>query len=145
MQYMYQVHTLSIFPYFRKAKEWPWEKKHNKAFFRGSRTSAERDPLVLLSRAEPDLVDAQYTKNQAYKSEKVRSFTPSKSAFSRLGILWTGFPTLLLITLYCSQSFWNWNMIIHVLPEILRPVIFISGYPWNGPSHRNQTWRALSL
>ncbi len=61
----------------RKAKEWPWEKKHNKAFFRGSRTSAERDPLVLLSRAEPDLVDAQYTKNQAYKSEKVTELTCS--------------------------------------------------------------------
>ena len=40
-------------------------------FFRGSRTSADRDPLILLSRAQPDLVDAQYTKNQAYKSEKV--------------------------------------------------------------------------
>ena len=55
----------------RKAKEWPWEKKHNMGFFRGSRTSADRDPLILLSRAQPDLVDAQYTKNQAYKSEKV--------------------------------------------------------------------------
>ncbi len=78
---------MEYFSCFRKAKEWPWEKKHNKAFFRGSRTSAERDPLVLLSRAEPDLVDAQYTKNQAYKSEKVRNVTPSKSAFSRLGSL----------------------------------------------------------
>ena len=37
--------------------------------FRGSRTSDERDPLVLLSRRRPDLVDAQYTKNQAWKSE----------------------------------------------------------------------------
>ncbi|XP_070577537.1 protein O-glucosyltransferase 1-like [Ptychodera flava] len=53
-----------------EAKKWPWEKKHTKAFFRGSRTSAERDPLVLLSREEPDLVDAQYTKNQAWKSDK---------------------------------------------------------------------------
>ncbi|XP_066283817.1 protein O-glucosyltransferase 1-like [Branchiostoma lanceolatum] len=54
-----------------KANEaWPWEKKEDKAFFRGSRTSAERDPLVLLSRAEPELVDAQYTKNQAWKSDK---------------------------------------------------------------------------
>ena len=35
------------------------------------RTSAERDPLILLSRESPDLVDAQYTKNQAWKSEKV--------------------------------------------------------------------------
>ena len=55
----------------RKADEFPWDKKLNKGLFRGSRTSAERDPLVLLSRSEPDLVDAQYTKNQAWKSEKV--------------------------------------------------------------------------
>nr|CAG4647963.1 EOG090X07KN [Moina brachiata] len=47
----------------------PWEKKHTKAFFRGSRTSSERDPLVLLSREDPSLVDAQYTKNQAWRSE----------------------------------------------------------------------------
>jgi len=40
-----------------------------KAFFRGSRTSAERDPLVILSRKEPKLVDASYTKNQAWKSD----------------------------------------------------------------------------
>ncbi|XP_052779208.1 protein O-glucosyltransferase 1-like [Mya arenaria] len=52
----------------RAAKKWPWEKKHNKGYFRGSRTSAERDPLIRLSRAEPDLVDAEYTKNQAWKS-----------------------------------------------------------------------------
>jgi hypothetical protein len=50
---------------------WPWEKKHSKGFFLGSRTSAERDPLVLLSRSEPDLVDARYTKNQAWKSDAV--------------------------------------------------------------------------
>ena len=47
----------------------PWNKKESKAFFRGSRTSDERDPLVLLSRKNPDLVDAQYTKNQAWRSE----------------------------------------------------------------------------
>jgi len=52
------------------AKKWPWSKKLNKAFFRGSRTSDERDPLVLLSRKQPELVDAQYTKNQAWKSDK---------------------------------------------------------------------------
>ncbi|VEN60863.1 unnamed protein product [Callosobruchus maculatus] len=46
-----------------------WEDKIPKAFFRGSRTSAERDPLVLLSREQPGLVDAQYTKNQAWKSD----------------------------------------------------------------------------
>ena len=56
---------------YRKAKERPWDKKQPKAFFRGSRTSAERDPLVLLSRSHPDLVDAQYTKNQAWKSDAV--------------------------------------------------------------------------
>lgn len=36
-----------------------------------ARTSAERDPLILLSRENPDLIDAEYTKNQAWKSEKV--------------------------------------------------------------------------
>ncbi|XP_053660590.1 O-glucosyltransferase rumi homolog [Anopheles marshallii] len=45
-----------------------WDSKESKAFFRGSRTSDERDALVLLSRAQPSLVDAQYTKNQAWKS-----------------------------------------------------------------------------
>ena len=39
------------------------------------RTSAERDPLVLLSRESPGLVDAQYTRNQAWKSEEVRLST----------------------------------------------------------------------
>lgn len=53
----------------RAAKNWPWEKKKNKGFFRGSRTSSERDPLILLSRSNPELVDAEYTKNQAWKSE----------------------------------------------------------------------------
>lgn len=48
----------------------PWEVKSDKAFFRGSRTSGERDSLVLLSRKCPDLVDASYTKNQAWKSPK---------------------------------------------------------------------------
>lgn len=52
------------------AEKFPWEKKKSKAFFRGSRTSDERDPLVLLSRKNPSLVNAQYTKNQAWKSPK---------------------------------------------------------------------------
>nr|XP_014347455.1 PREDICTED: protein O-glucosyltransferase 1 isoform X3 [Latimeria chalumnae] len=52
------------------AEQWPWQKKISKGFFRGSRTSAERDPLILLSREDPNLVDAEYTKNQAWKSEK---------------------------------------------------------------------------
>lgn len=58
--------------HFRAGQSQPWEKKQSKAFFRGSRTSAERDPLILLSRSKPDLVDAQYTKNQAWKSDAVR-------------------------------------------------------------------------
>lgn len=53
------------------ADEISWEKKIGKALFRGSRTSPERDPLVLLSREEPDLADAQYTKNQAWKTDAV--------------------------------------------------------------------------
>ncbi|KAK1343922.1 hypothetical protein QTO34_014478 [Cnephaeus nilssonii] len=34
------------------------------------KTSPERDPLILLSRKNPKLVDAEYTKNQAWKSMK---------------------------------------------------------------------------
>lgn len=59
----------------RKAKQFPWDKKESIAFFRGSRTSSERDPLVLLSREKPELADAQYTKNQAWKSSAVRYYT----------------------------------------------------------------------
>ncbi|XP_076004955.1 protein O-glucosyltransferase 1 [Genypterus blacodes] len=54
----------------KSAALWPWKKKESKGFFRGSRTSPERDPLVLLSREDPELVDAEYTKNQAWKSER---------------------------------------------------------------------------
>ncbi|XP_068766359.1 protein O-glucosyltransferase 1 isoform X2 [Struthio camelus] len=54
----------------RSAEKWPWMKKISKGYFRGSRTSPERDPLILLSRENPELVDAEYTKNQAWKSEK---------------------------------------------------------------------------
>ncbi|XP_014258469.1 O-glucosyltransferase rumi homolog [Cimex lectularius] len=50
--------------------KWPWEKKLNIAFFRGSRTSSERDNLIRLSRSDPTLLDAAYTKNQAWKSDK---------------------------------------------------------------------------
>lgn len=50
------------------AKKWPWSSKKPVAFFRGSRTSPERDGIVLLSREQPHLVDAHYTKNQAWKS-----------------------------------------------------------------------------
>lgn len=63
----------------KAAAAWPWEKKHNKAFFLGSRTSDERDPLILLSRAEPELVDARYTKNQAWKSDKDTLGMPAAS------------------------------------------------------------------
>ena len=52
------------------ASKWPWDKKQQQAFFRGSRTSGERDNLVLLSREQPKLFDASYTKNQAWKSKK---------------------------------------------------------------------------
>ena len=44
----------------------PWNKKSDVGFFRGSRTSRERDPLILLSRKSPQLVDAKFTKNQVY-------------------------------------------------------------------------------
>ncbi|XP_048865291.1 protein O-glucosyltransferase 1 [Brienomyrus brachyistius] len=54
----------------RSSAQWPWKDKESKGFFRGSRTSPERDPLILLSREDPQLVDAEYTKNQAWKSEK---------------------------------------------------------------------------
>lgn len=54
----------------KAADEWPWEKKKPKAFFRGSRTSSERDPLVYLSWQESSLFDAHYTKNQAYKGKE---------------------------------------------------------------------------
>ena len=54
----------------RAAEETPWERKKEVGMFRGSRTSSERDPLVRLSRACPGLVDARYTKNQAWRSVK---------------------------------------------------------------------------
>ncbi|XP_040034875.1 protein O-glucosyltransferase 1 isoform X1 [Gasterosteus aculeatus] len=54
----------------KSSARWPWKQKVSKGFFRGSRTSPERDPLILLSREAPQLVDAEYTKNQAWKSER---------------------------------------------------------------------------
>ncbi|KAL1514356.1 hypothetical protein ABEB36_003625 [Hypothenemus hampei] len=53
-----------------------WEDKIPKVFFRGSRTCSERDSLVLLSREDPELVDAQYTKNQAWKSDVDTLYAP---------------------------------------------------------------------
>merc|ERR1711994_484353 len=50
-------------------KKYPWEKKSDVGFFRGSRTSRERDPLILLSIKSPKLVDAKFTKNQSWKSK----------------------------------------------------------------------------
>ena len=41
-----------------------WHEKADVGFFRGSRTSSDRDQLILLSRRSPDLVDAKFTKNQ---------------------------------------------------------------------------------
>lgn len=52
-----------------EAKKYPWNEKLNKGFFRGSRTSSERDALIMLSRKNLKLVDAAYTKNQAWKSD----------------------------------------------------------------------------
>ncbi|RWS14624.1 hypothetical protein B4U79_09727 [Dinothrombium tinctorium] len=46
-----------------------WEMKKPIAFFRGSRTSSERDPLIYLSRKNPDIIEARYTKNQAWRSK----------------------------------------------------------------------------
>ncbi|XP_034951396.1 O-glucosyltransferase rumi homolog [Chelonus insularis] len=60
----------------KASKDIPWEKKKNQAFFRGSRTSSERDNLILLSRKKPHLVDAQYTKNQAWKSDADTLYQP---------------------------------------------------------------------
>ncbi|CAD6994429.1 unnamed protein product [Ceratitis capitata] len=54
----------------KSALKTSWTEKLPIGFFRGSRTSDERDALILLSRRRPDLVDAQYTKNQAWKSPK---------------------------------------------------------------------------
>ncbi|KAJ3654915.1 hypothetical protein Zmor_014067 [Zophobas morio] len=59
-----------------------WSDKISKGFFRGSRTSSERDPLVLLSREKPNLVDAQYTKNQAWKSDADTLHQPPASEVS---------------------------------------------------------------
>ncbi|XP_044266368.1 O-glucosyltransferase rumi homolog isoform X2 [Tribolium madens] len=66
----------------KKGNETPWDEKIPKGFFRGSRTSAERDPLVLLSREKPELVDAQYTKNQAWKSDADTLHQPPASEVS---------------------------------------------------------------
>lgn len=63
----------------KSARKWPWAEKISKGFFRGSRTTEERDPLILLSRKNPDLIDAEYTKNQAWRSEKdTLGRTPAK-------------------------------------------------------------------
>ncbi|XP_038073249.1 protein O-glucosyltransferase 1-like isoform X1 [Patiria miniata] len=66
----------------KEAKKLTWDKKETKAFFRGSRTSAERDPLILLSRDDRDLVDAQYTKNQAWKSDADTLYMPPATEVS---------------------------------------------------------------
>ncbi|KAJ2946339.1 hypothetical protein O0L34_g12376 [Tuta absoluta] len=63
-------------------KKWPWKKKVEKAFFRGSRTSEERDALIYLSRSNPDLVDAKYTKNQAWKSDADTLYEPPAAEVS---------------------------------------------------------------
>jgi len=45
-----------------------WDDTRRISFFRGSRTSAERDPLVKLGIEHPDKIEAKYTKNQAWRS-----------------------------------------------------------------------------
>ncbi|MPC32121.1 O-glucosyltransferase rumi [Portunus trituberculatus] len=64
------------------SKKWQWQIKKTQAFFRGSRTSSERDPLIYLSRDSPHLVNAQYTKNQAWKSDADTLFAPPASEVS---------------------------------------------------------------
>lgn len=66
----------------KTVEKWPWEAKKPIAFFRGSRTSAERDPLVILSREQPDLVNGQYTKNQAWRSNADTLGAPPASEVS---------------------------------------------------------------
>ncbi|CAK9801958.1 O-glucosyltransferase rumi homolog [Anthophora quadrimaculata] len=66
----------------KASKNASWEKKESKAFFRGSRTSSERDNLILLSRKKPNLVDAQYTKNQAWKSDEDTLYAPPAAEVS---------------------------------------------------------------
>lgn len=87
----------------RAAGKWPWEKKYSKGYFRGSRTSDERDPLIRLSRKEPGLVDAEYTKNQAWRSKEVWfywTFCNHKEMFKSEKVvcvffsLWTFIPLL---------------------------------------------------
>eukprot|EP00823_Brevimastigomonas_motovehiculus_P001155 TRINITY_DN11684_c0_g1_i1.p1 TRINITY_DN11684_c0_g1~~TRINITY_DN11684_c0_g1_i1.p1 ORF type:complete len:423 (+),score=97.60 TRINITY_DN11684_c0_g1_i1:80-1348(+) len=41
-----------------------WTEKKPVAFFRGGRTSTERDPLIRLSVSKPDLVEARYVRGQ---------------------------------------------------------------------------------
>uniref|UniRef100_A0A914RXZ7 Glycosyl transferase CAP10 domain-containing protein n=1 Tax=Parascaris equorum TaxID=6256 RepID=A0A914RXZ7_PAREQ len=53
------------------AKRIEWARRKPIAFFRGSRTNALRDRLILLSRRLPNLIDAKYTRNQAWRSVKV--------------------------------------------------------------------------
>ncbi|XP_012251233.2 O-glucosyltransferase rumi homolog [Athalia rosae] len=64
------------------SKKRPWKAKEDRAFFRGSRTSNERDNLVMLSRRRPDLVEARYTKNQAWKSEADTLYKPPADEIS---------------------------------------------------------------
>lgn len=67
----WDIHRKSLTDEYKK---WPWENKIPVGFFRGSRTSSERDFLILLSRESPDIVDAAYTRNQAWKSDKVQFY-----------------------------------------------------------------------
>ncbi|VDK55720.1 unnamed protein product, partial [Anisakis simplex] len=53
-----------------KADDIEWNQRKSIAFFRGSRTNAVRDRLILLARRSPSQLDARYTKNQAWRSVK---------------------------------------------------------------------------
>ncbi|XP_018430999.1 PREDICTED: protein O-glucosyltransferase 1 [Nanorana parkeri] len=113
----------------RAAVRWPWEKKTSKGYFRGSRTSPERDPLILLSRENPDLVDAEYTKNQAWRSEKDTlgrppatevplvdhcAFKYGRPSVSSTYLLHL-FPssTFLMVTAHCPLTIQTWLLLLN--------------------------------
>lgn len=83
------------------------------------RTSSERDPLVLLSRASPDLVDAQYTRNQAWRSEKVP--TSESQSSCDLNKLWH----FLQPTCTNDTSLWTRAYSLHSDTKIMKVLFLI--------------------
>ncbi|EDW80613.2 uncharacterized protein Dwil_GK11623 [Drosophila willistoni] len=71
-----------------RARRMPWQKKISIGFFRGSRSSKERDNLVLLTKRAPHLVDAQYTqsKNSPVKEMSLAEHCKFKYLFNFRGI-----------------------------------------------------------